>query len=154
MCSPEFSFNVTRSGQVYTSFGEQSHSKLSKDNSLNDDDILKISYDWTTRKYDFDTKPFTPKASHLKRIDETIKHHFGDWKKAKSSLRLICIKDNEVFFNLHHLLQGKAKQKWEDYIAPLEGICNITQDKEAPSILLKKFFALADKKKNRVAVWQ
>ena len=158
MCSPDYSFVVSRAGKAYTTDGDQGHALLAKRLKLDEDKLIKINYDWVKRSWEYDAEaPFEPKQSHIMAINQVITKKFGTPELLLKTLSSMAKNDIQVFDKLRELLKGKAQREWEQYskIVNSKTVCNdgIKIHMEARNIMFRKFVALFSDSSNRVSQW-
>ena len=96
MCSPALSFLIDNTKKIFYKDGIQSHSELATHFGLDEDKLLKVDYDWTTKtidiygenKFQNETCAFIPKISHYKAIDSFINEKVGTKQRLKHWLKL------------------------------------------------------------------
>lgn len=89
MCSPHLSFMMNKFKKIFYKDGMQSHAALAKYFKVNEDELLKVDYDWVTKTIDIfdennsqnETTRFTPKESHYRAIQTFIDNKVGTKEK-------------------------------------------------------------------------
>lgn len=137
MCSPKLSFLMNKVKKIFHKDGIQSHSTLAKHFGVDEDKLLKVDYDWTTKTIDVygdneeqnETCAFTPKVSHYNAIESFINEKVGTKEKLKRWLKLNW-NDKEIRKESINILNEEGQDEYTELLKGKK--CNLN--------LLKRIF--------------